>query len=55
MKFYIEITLDILKAPADLERVIKGEIKGQDLDKYNATALKDWNDAALVACEHCKR
>jgi hypothetical protein len=35
--------------------VIKGELKGADLDKYNATALKDWNDVALVACEHCAR
>ena len=43
------------QAPVDLERVIKGEIKGDELNKFNAAALKDWNDVALVACEHCKR
>merc|ERR1711936_583760 len=42
-------------APANLDKVISGELKGEDLYKFNAAALQDWNDAALLPCEFCKR
>ena len=35
--------------------MIKGELKGDQLDKYNAETLQEWNTAALTQCNHCKR
>ena len=29
-------------APQDLERVINGELKGEDLNKYNAQVTRTW-------------
>ena len=42
-------------APRDLDKVISGELKGDELDKYNSAALEDWNKAALQPCEFCQR
>jgi hypothetical protein len=44
-----------LTFPGGHLRVIKGELKGEQLDQYNTQALQDWNTAALSGCEHCKR
>jgi hypothetical protein len=30
-------------------------MQGEELNKFNAEALRDWNDTALLACEHCGR
>ena len=35
--------------------MISGELSGAELNKFNADALRDWNDAALLACEFCSR
>ncbi|XP_023323739.1 uncharacterized protein LOC111697839 [Eurytemora carolleeae] len=43
------------QAPQNLEKVISGELSGAELNKFNADALRDWNDAALLACEFCSR
>jgi hypothetical protein len=29
--------------------------QGEELNKFNAEALRDWNDTALLPCEHCGR
>ena len=39
----------------DLDKVISGELTGEALDKFNADALKDWNDSALTPCSNCAR
>ena len=45
--------------PNDFERVISGELKGQDLKtamlEYNNQAFDDFNKKALVKCKNCDR
>ena len=45
----------LLKAPESFERVIKGEIKGDQLQEYNSNAFKDFNEKALAECPNCRR
>ena len=42
-------------APVNLDKVISGELKGEDLYKFNGEVLQEWNDSALVACDNCAR
>ena len=42
-------------APVNLEKVISGELRGEELNKFNGEVLQEWNDSALVPCENCKR
>ena len=42
-------------APVNLDKVISGELKGEELNKFNGEVLQEWNDTALVPCNHCGR
>ena len=42
-------------APVNLDKVISGELKGEELNKFNGEVLQEWNDTALVPCDHCGR
>ena len=42
-------------APVNLDKVISGELKGEDLYKFNGEVLQEWNDSALVPCDNCAR
>ena len=42
-------------APVNLDKVISGELKGEELNKFNGEVLQEWNDTALVPCGHCGR
>ena len=42
-------------APVNLDRVISGELKGEELYKFNGEVLQEWNDSALVPCQNCRR
>ena len=42
-------------APVNLEKVINGELKGEELYKFNGEVLQEWNDSALVPCQNCQR
>ena len=35
--------------------MISGELRGEELYKFNGEVLQEWNDSALVPCENCKR
>ena len=39
----------------NLDKVISGELRGEELYKFNGEVLQEWNDTALVPCENCKR
>ena len=45
----------LLKAPESFERVVRGEIKGDQLQEYNSNAFKDFNEKALLECPNCSR
>jgi len=46
---------DLPKPPEDFDKVLSGEIKGKALQKMNNKAFEDYNDTALMPCEHCGR
>jgi hypothetical protein len=41
--------------PEKLDRVMEGLIHGEELKEFNEAAVKKWNTAVLVMCEHCLR
>ena len=43
------------QAPENLDRVMAGELEGEELKIFNKAAVKQWNEAVLVGCCHCKR
>ena len=43
------------QAPDNLDRVMAGQLEGEELKQFNMEAVKMWNQAVLVACQHCKR
>ena len=42
-------------APVGLDKVISGELRGEELYKFNGEVLQEWNDSALVPCNNCRR
>ncbi len=44
-----------MKAPEEFDRVISGELKGDQLKEYNDSAFKDFNEKALDECPNCRR
>ena len=43
------------QAPDNLDRVMAGQLGGEELREFNIAAVKKWNEAVLVSCSHCKR
>ena len=43
------------RAPDNLDRVMEGKLEGEELRQFNMDAVKMWNEAVLVTCQHCKR
>jgi len=43
------------RAPDNLDRVMEGKLEGEELRQFNIDAVKMWNEAVLVTCQHCKR
>merc|ERR1712117_900683 len=43
------------QAPDSFDRVIRGEVKGDQLQEYNTNAFKDFNEKALSECPNCHR
>ena len=43
------------QAPDNLDRVMAGQLEGEELKEFNMAAVKQWNEAVLVSCGHCKR
>ena len=43
------------RAPDNLDRVMEGKLDGEELRQFNIEAVKMWNEAVLVTCQHCKR
>ena len=41
--------------PSNFDDIIVGKVDMNDLDKYNDEAFKEYNEKALVPCEHCGR
>eukprot|EP00092_Neocalanus_flemingeri_P002571 GFUD01002753.1.p1 GENE.GFUD01002753.1~~GFUD01002753.1.p1 ORF type:complete len:217 (-),score=49.05 GFUD01002753.1:29-679(-) len=41
--------------PDNLDRVMAGQLDGEELKTFNRSAVKQWNEAVLVSCSHCKR
>jgi len=42
-------------APTDFDKVIKGEVKGKALAKFNQKAFDEHNETALESCPNCGR
>merc|ERR1739838_79224 len=43
------------QAPGNFDRVMTGQLEGEELKEFNMAAVKQWNEAVLVSCDHCKR
>jgi hypothetical protein len=55
--YFLQITFKQEKVSRPVIQLIKYCIlpKGEELNKFNAEALKDWNDTALLPCDNCGR
>ena len=47
--------LPIPQAPEQFEKVLSGQLQGNELKNYNEAARKEWKLAALVECSNCGR
>ena len=43
------------KTPENLDLIMEGKLKGEDLKRFNKAALEEWSKAVLAGCQHCGR
>ena len=42
-------------APANFDKILRGELRGAELARVNQQAAEDYNTSALETCSHCGR